>query len=157
MMLPEELTLQGFWQILWLAMVITWIVTIIGFFIVSAYFWYDGKSWLLKIENIILKCVGRLDKYLYKILDIIFWKGENNGTRNNVELYLPLSDLDIHQVMGVGQGLRVPFELTHSCYSEKMIHCGVCGGCTERRDRFKVTGISDYTTYTIDTSEFKEM
>jgi len=69
------------------------------------------------------------------------------GTDNKVELYTPLAHLSIQDVLRIGTRLDVPYQLTHSCYTNSLIHCGLCGGCSERKDRFKITGIPDPTEY----------
>lgn len=51
------------------------------------------------------------------------------------------------QIVDLGSRLRVPYELTWSCYKGGDIHCGACGTCYERREAFTVAGVPDPTTY----------
>lgn len=47
-----------------------------------------------------------------------------------------------------GHEIGVPLELTYSCYEGKPeVHCGKCGTCVERREAFKLAGVTDPTTY----------
>jgi 7-cyano-7-deazaguanine synthase len=46
-----------------------------------------------------------------------------------------------------GARLKVPLELTWSCYVGGDKHCGRCGTCVERREAFKLAGVVDPTVY----------
>ena len=46
-----------------------------------------------------------------------------------------------------GKKLGVPFEKTWSCYAGGDVHCGKCGTCVERKEAFKLVGLSDPTQY----------
>jgi 7-cyano-7-deazaguanine synthase len=46
-----------------------------------------------------------------------------------------------------GIELRVPFELTWSCYAGGDIHCGRCATCVDRRTAFQNAGLPDPTEY----------
>jgi 7-cyano-7-deazaguanine synthase len=47
-----------------------------------------------------------------------------------------------------GGRLGVPFDLTYSCYEGHPVHhCGECGTCVERREAFRLAGITDPTVY----------
>lgn len=46
-----------------------------------------------------------------------------------------------------GGRLRVPYELTWSCYVGGEVHCGRCGTCVERREAFTDAGVTDPTAY----------
>jgi 7-cyano-7-deazaguanine synthase len=46
-----------------------------------------------------------------------------------------------------GKKLGVRFEKTWSCYAGGDIHCGKCGTCVERKEAFKLIGLSDPTQY----------
>ena len=46
-----------------------------------------------------------------------------------------------------GVDLRVPFELTWSCYAGGESHCGRCSTCVDRRTAFRRAGVPDPTTY----------
>jgi 7-cyano-7-deazaguanine synthase len=51
-------------------------------------------------------------------------------------------------VIRLGAGLGVPFELTLSCMNPRQgLHCGQCSKCRERRDAFHEAGIADPTSY----------
>lgn len=46
-----------------------------------------------------------------------------------------------------GVRLKVPFNMTYSCYKGDILHCGTCGTCTERREAFELAGVEDPTIY----------
>lgn len=46
-----------------------------------------------------------------------------------------------------GTILKVPFNITYSCYKGGLQHCGTCGTCNERREAFQLAGVKDPTTY----------
>jgi 7-cyano-7-deazaguanine synthase len=52
--------------------------------------------------------------------------------------------------------LKVPVELTWSCYKGNNIHCGTCGTCYERREAFKLADVEDPTKYLDNTTEFAD-
>jgi 7-cyano-7-deazaguanine synthase len=65
-----------------------------------------------------------------------------------IEIAAPFAKLHKQDVVKVGDGLGVPFELTLSCMNPSgMTHCGLCSKCRERRDAFQVAGIKDPTAY----------
>jgi 7-cyano-7-deazaguanine synthase len=56
-------------------------------------------------------------------------------------------DLTKGEVAKVGAQLKVPFDVTWSCYRGEVFHCGKCGACTERKEAFEFAGVEDPTTY----------
>jgi 7-cyano-7-deazaguanine synthase len=70
------------------------------------------------------------------------------GLAAPIEIAAPFATLHKQDVVTIGAGLGVPFELTLSCMNPSgMTHCGLCSKCRERRDAFQVAGINDPTTY----------
>jgi 7-cyano-7-deazaguanine synthase len=69
------------------------------------------------------------------------------GTYNGVELYTPFVQLRKEEIVVRGKQLRAPFHLTYSCYEGRPRHCGACGTCTERREAFRLAGVTDPTEY----------
>ncbi|WP_240489832.1 7-cyano-7-deazaguanine synthase QueC [Actinomadura atramentaria] len=51
------------------------------------------------------------------------------------------------EIVGLGDGLGVPFERTWSCYRGGGLHCGTCGTCVERREAFAAADVADPTRY----------
>lgn len=66
---------------------------------------------------------------------------------NPLELVTPFDSITKASICHVGKFLKVPFELTWSCYKGGKIHCGICGTCIERKEAFYLNKITDPTEY----------
>lgn len=64
-----------------------------------------------------------------------------------VQVVVPLAGKSKEEVVRMGRSLRVPFELTWSCYWDKDVHCGTCASCLERRAAFAAAGQPDPVRY----------
>lgn len=64
-----------------------------------------------------------------------------------VDLVTPFIDMDKAAIAKLGDELRVPYELTWSCYEGGERHCGRCGTCVERAEAFFLAGVKDPTDY----------
>lgn len=65
------------------------------------------------------------------------------------QVVAPFLDCDKAGIVRVGERLGVPFAATWSCYQGGAVHCGTCGTCTERREAFRLAGVSDPTRYAV--------
>ncbi len=67
------------------------------------------------------------------------------GTKNtrNIKVETPLLNLTKAEIIKLGQRLKVPYELTWSCYKGDKIPCGVCDSCKFRAKGFSQAGIID--------------
>ena len=74
-------------------------------------------------------------------------KAINLGTYGNITVCRPLINLNKAQVVKIGLDLKVPYELTWSCYKGGDKQCGVCGTCIDRREAFEVNGVVDPVPY----------
>jgi 7-cyano-7-deazaguanine synthase len=74
------------------------------------------------------------------------------GLGRRIELATPLALMHKEDVIARGLALDVPLELTLSCMNpaEGDRHCGACSKCRERRDAFRIAGLSDPTAYAHD-------
>ncbi|HVG02504.1 MAG TPA: 7-cyano-7-deazaguanine synthase, partial [Nitrospira sp.] len=65
------------------------------------------------------------------------------------EVRAPLLMLSKADIVRRGQELRVPFELTHSCYDpgDEGMACGRCDSCRIRREGFRLAGLVDPVSY----------
>lgn len=61
----------------------------------------------------------------------------------DVELTLPLIDLDKADVIRLGAALGVDFATTYSCLLGRARHCGVCPQCHHRSAAFRSAGVSE--------------
>lgn len=64
-----------------------------------------------------------------------------------VELYAPYKNMTKAEIVKRGAELKVPFEMTWSCYEGGLVHCGKCGTCVERKEAFALAGVKDPTEY----------
>ena len=55
----------------------------------------------------------------------------------------PFIGLTKAQVVKKGLELKVPYELTWSCYMGEDKPCGVCGTCLDRAKAFAENGVAD--------------
>lgn len=69
------------------------------------------------------------------------------GTYHKVRLRTPIVYASKAEVVALGSGLGVPFDLTWSCYKGGDRHCGVCPTCRSRKDAFMLNHITDPTEY----------
>lgn len=65
------------------------------------------------------------------------------GTYGRVHVAAPLVDLNKAGVVKIGLGLKVPYELTWSCYEGGDKPCGTCGTCIDRAAAFAANGVED--------------
>lgn len=66
-----------------------------------------------------------------------------------VKLLRPFMGLTKTDVCRLGYSIRVPYDITWSCYKGLELHCGVCGTCVERREAFRDSGVPDPTKYAV--------
>ena len=76
--------------------------------------------------------------------------GTRAGTMGKrIEIRAPLLQMTKAEIIQMGASLKVPFELTHSCYDPAVdgTACGRCDSCRIRREGFRAAGISDPIAY----------
>ncbi len=64
-----------------------------------------------------------------------------------IKLLRPFINVSKADIVRLGAELGVDFSLTWSCYKGGKFHCGKCSTCTERREAFKLAGVTDPTIY----------
>jgi 7-cyano-7-deazaguanine synthase len=91
------------------------------------------------------------DHAIYKDCRVNFLKAMNRAMQtsgaDSVSLYTPFSLLTKTTIVKLGNLLDVPFEQTWSCYNGGKNHCGRCGTCVERKEAFKLAGVTDPSIY----------
>jgi 7-cyano-7-deazaguanine synthase len=65
----------------------------------------------------------------------------------NFRIVAPFIKVEKHNIVSIGEKVRVPYELTWSCYKGGEKHCGRCGTCIERKEAFEYAGVPDPTIY----------
>jgi 7-cyano-7-deazaguanine synthase len=73
----------------------------------------------------------------------------NLGTKDetNIEIRMPLVHLKKSQIVQTALNLKVPLELTWSCYKNEDEACGVCDSCRLRLNGFLLAGVRDPIEY----------
>ena len=66
---------------------------------------------------------------------------EGSGKKLKVEA--PFVDMHKKDIVKIGLNLKVPYELTWSCYEGKEFSCGECGTCIDRERAFELNGTVD--------------
>jgi 7-cyano-7-deazaguanine synthase len=70
------------------------------------------------------------------------------GTREGqIEIVTPLISMRKSEIVRLGLQLKVPFDLTWSCYSREDRACGTCESCVLRRRAFEAAGTVDPLPY----------
>lgn len=72
----------------------------------------------------------------------------NVGTYYSVRLIAPVMWMSKGDIVKWGYSMKVPFELTYSCYEGTEDHCGLCPTCISRKVAFEEAGVDDPTVYT---------
>lgn len=65
------------------------------------------------------------------------------GSGNQLKVVAPFVGLKKADVVACGLKLKVPYELTWSCYEGNDRPCGKCGTCLDREAAFRANGIND--------------
>jgi 7-cyano-7-deazaguanine synthase len=65
------------------------------------------------------------------------------------KLHTPFVEKWKTEIVNIGLGLGVPYQLTHTCYQGRRPACGVCDACVERLAAFKANGVRDPLEYAI--------
>lgn len=76
-------------------------------------------------------------------------KAFRSGTHGDYPTLIDAPFLSINktEILRIGLKLKVPYELTWTCYKGGEIACGVCGSCQERLEAFHVNGMEDPLPY----------
>ena len=73
----------------------------------------------------------------------------NIGTYEKIRVERPLINMNKAEVVKTGLELKVPYDLTWSCYEGGEKQCGTCGTCIDRKAAFKVNGLEDPVEYEV--------
>lgn len=65
------------------------------------------------------------------------------GSGGQVAIEAPFVSWTKADVIKKGLELKVPYELTWSCYEGKEHPCGICGTCLDRAKAFEINGVKD--------------
>lgn len=109
-----------------------------------------GYAWS-KDKNSVWLGIHSGDHFIYEDCRPAFYRSMNeavkNGTGNRVSLHAPFLDSDKIGIIKRGLELKVPYELTRTCYKTSQVSCGKCGSCQERRAAWASLGLIDPIPY----------
>ena len=79
---------------------------------------------------------------------------QEHATNDGIyKIKAPLIDKDKPETVDIGNKLKVSFELTYSCYkgepikNGKLVHCGYCSNCMQRKKAFHFSTVKDPSNY----------
>jgi len=81
--------------------------------------------------------------FLNSVFHLSLWSYD----KSPVQILVPLSGKSKEEVVRLGLEMRVPFDVTWSCYWDRDVHCGTCESCKERRAAFADVGVEDPVAY----------
>ena len=65
------------------------------------------------------------------------------GTYGKIKIVAPFAGKTKADIVKVGLELKVPYEITWSCYERGEIPCGKCATCIDRKKAFELNGVKD--------------
>jgi 7-cyano-7-deazaguanine synthase len=74
-------------------------------------------------------------------------KAIQEGNYEKLKVLVPFLNLPKGEIIYIGKKLKVPYELTWTCYKGGEKACGKCGSCVERREAFEKAKMEDPLEY----------
>lgn len=112
--------------------------------ILSAYAWsFDASAIAIGIHQGDHAIYEDCRKEFYKAMDTAIYL----GTGRRVEIMAPFVNTDKTGILQRGLELKVPYEMTRTCYKDQVLACGRCGSCVERLEAFAAHGMKDPVMY----------
>ena len=71
------------------------------------------------------------------------------GSGKKVKVVGPFVNMHKSDIVKIGLDLKVPYELTWSCYEGHDKACGKCGTCIDRKKAFEINGVKDPINYEV--------
>lgn len=65
------------------------------------------------------------------------------GSRDQPKIVAPLVKMTKAQIVQRGEELKVPWQITWSCYKGLAKPCGICNACVQREKGFREAGVED--------------
>lgn len=110
----------------------------------------SGLAWSMEVKQVWLG-IHAGDRDIYPDCTEEFYcamaKMIRIGTNERVLLKAPFLFLNKIGILKRGMELKVPYELTRTCYKQQELSCGKCGSCQERLEAFQKLGIKDPIEY----------
>ena len=100
---------------------------------------YIGAQANDSVENMYADCSLEFTQAMDKAIRL--------GTYGKVRLVAPIVGMSKAEVIATGLKLKVPYELTWTCYQGGEKPCGKCAACLDRIAAFRANGIEDPVEY----------
>ena len=102
------------------------------------------KLFLLEPMLLIIRVTLIVDRNFFKAYQHMLAKGLKSGVEGKViKIHAPLINKTKGQIIRMGLKLKVPYELTWSCYQGGRISCGKCDSCVLRKKGFDMLKMDD--------------
>ena len=109
-----------------------------------------GLAWSLEAEEVFMG-IHAGDHHIYPDcrpeFAIAMAGAIQAGTDGFVTMQVPFIRYHKEHILQRGIQLKVPYELTRTCYKNQAVACGKCGSCQERLDAFAKIGVEDPIEY----------
>lgn len=69
------------------------------------------------------------------------------SSEGKVSVYAPFLTSEKYSILVLGTKIKVPYDLTRTCYKDQKVSCGKCGSCVERIEAFTKMKIKDPILY----------
>lgn len=86
-------------------------------------------------------------EFIHKFEEIMALATKAGVEGKRIEIYTPLMHLSKADIIREGIRMKVPYELTTSCYNGKEAACGECDSCALRLKGFAEAGMEDPIAY----------
>jgi len=118
-----------------------------------------GGAWALSIGADVLAFGAHAgDHTIYPDCRATFIQPMSEAFRNcdwnKVSLEVPFAFLSKGEIAAIGKTLKVPYELTWTCYKGLVNPCGKCGACQERKEAFEYAQMKDPGIENVPVSRF---
>lgn len=106
-------------------------------------------------SNLVATGVHAGDHFIYpdcrpdfiEAIDAAFQLGTRGHAKDGFHVEAPFVRITKADIAKRGHELKVPYQITWSCYKGGSLHCGRCGTCVERIEAFIDAGVNDPTHY----------
>jgi len=82
------------------------------------------------------------EEFFVKLQDLL-WTSKSRESTPKFQFIRPFTAKSKYEVINMGLDLKVPYELTWTCFKNGESPCGECDACLARKTAFRIIGIND--------------